>query len=109
MLVVSWFAVHGRVVLTERLATANGLFACGLLMSVVPLALAWSLMPGPFTSLPGTTLMVLVPATYVACACYAISVAVTLALELVVFFARAVDPRVGRRARGRRLPPQGSM
>jgi hypothetical protein len=110
-IVISWFAVHGRLVLTERLATANGLFACGLLISVVPLALAWSLVPGPFASVPGPTLMLLVPATYVACACYAISVASTLALELVVFFARAVDPRMERRRQGSpgRLPRSGAM
>jgi hypothetical protein len=98
-IVISWFTVHGRLVLTERLATANGLFACGLLMSVVPLALLWALVPGPFASVPGPTLMLLIPATYVACACYAIAVAGTLALELVVFFARAVDPRMERRRR----------
>jgi hypothetical protein len=105
-IVISWFAVHGRLVLTERLATANGLFACGLFISVVPLSLAWALVPGPFASVPGPTLMLLVPATYVACACYAMSVAATLALELVVFFARAVDPRMERRRAGPGLLPR---
>ena len=38
--------------------------------------------------------MVLIPATLIAVASFALASAVTLGLEIVIFFARAVDPRV---------------
>jgi hypothetical protein len=37
---------------------------------------------------------VLIPAVQISVACYAVGVALTLFVEVVVFFARAVDPRV---------------
>jgi len=40
-----------------------------------------------------------VPATYIAVASHALAVAVTLGLEILIFFARAVDPRVRLRSR----------
>ena len=101
-IVASWFAFRGRVVLAERLATANGLFLCGLLASLSVLGLFWAIWPGPFIEPPPPVLFVLIPATYVACACFALAVVTTLTLEIIVFFARAVDPRLLRRRRRRR-------
>jgi hypothetical protein len=92
--VASWFALRGRVILSTRLAAANGLAVCGLTTGLLPGALAWAWFTGPFAQVPGPTMMVLVPATYIAIACYSIATVVTLGLEIVVFFARAVDPRV---------------
>ncbi|HUH01523.1 MAG TPA: alkaline phosphatase family protein [Kofleriaceae bacterium] len=93
-IVVAWIALRGRVVLRERLAAAAGLTACGLFLSLVPAGLAWALYGGPFVEAPGPSLVVLIPATLVAVAFYAMAAAVTLGLEIVIFFARAVDPRV---------------
>lgn len=93
-IVFSWIALRGRVVLRDRLAAANGLTACGLIAACVPAGLAWAYFTGPFVDLPGPALMVLVPATLVAVAFYAVASTATLALEIVVFFSRAVDPRV---------------
>jgi hypothetical protein len=90
----SWIALRGRVVLRDRLAAANALTACGLFVGLVPAALFWAIITPPYVEVPGPTLMVLVPATFVAIACYALAAAVTISLEIVIFFARAVDPRV---------------
>ncbi len=92
-LVVSWIALRGRVVLRDRLAAANGLTACGLVLAVLPAGLAWALFAQPYLELPGPQLMVLIPATLLAVAFYAMASATTLVLEIVIFFARAVDPR----------------
>jgi hypothetical protein len=93
--VAGWIALQGRVVLRDRLAAANALTLCGMIVAWLPAGLMWALY-GPHTFLepPASIAMVLVPATYVAVACHALSGAVTLGLEIVVFFARAVDPRV---------------
>ena len=92
--VTGWLALRKRVVLRDRLATANAITICGLFLSLVPAGLAWAWFTGPVTELPGPSLMVLVPATYIAVACYAMASAITLGLEIVIFFARAVDPRI---------------
>ncbi len=44
--------------------------------------------------MPSPRLLIFIPAVKVAIACYAIAVALSLLLEVIVFFARAVDPRV---------------
>lgn len=93
----SWVALRGRVVLRDRLAAANALTACGLFIGLLPAGLSWALITPPYVEVPGPTLMVLVPATFVAIACYALAAAVTITLEIVIFFARAVDPRVRMR------------
>jgi hypothetical protein len=49
---------------------------------------------GPHIEIPGPRLALIIPATYVAVATFAISAAAFLGLEIVIFFARAVDPRV---------------
>ncbi|HEY8142362.1 MAG TPA: alkaline phosphatase family protein [Kofleriaceae bacterium] len=93
--VAGWIALRGRVVLRDRMAAANALTACGMLTAWVSAGIMWALFsPGTFVEPPGSTVLVLVPATYIAAACHALAVAVTLGLEIVVFFARAVDPRV---------------
>ena len=90
-----WVALRGRVVLRDRMAAANALTAFGMLTAWVTAGLMWALFsPGTFVEPPGSRVLVLVPATYIAAACHALAVAVTLGLEIVVFFARAVDPRV---------------
>ena len=93
--VAGWIALRGRVILRDRLAAANALTACGMLIAWLSAGLMWALFGlGTFLEPPGSFMLVLVPATYVAVACHALAVAVTLSLEIVVFFARAVDPRV---------------
>ncbi len=93
--VAGWIALRGRVILRDRLAAANALTACGMLVAWASAGLMWSLFGiGTFVEPPASFMLVLVPATYVAVACHALAVAVTLSLEIVVFFARAVDPRV---------------
>ncbi|HEU5059753.1 MAG TPA: hypothetical protein VFU21_24645, partial [Kofleriaceae bacterium] len=93
--VAGWIALRGRVVLRDRLAAANALTACGMVIAWLSAGLMWALFGiGTFVEPPVSYMLVLVPATYVAVACHALAVAVTLGLEIVVFFARAVDPRV---------------
>lgn len=90
-----WIALKGRIVLRERLASANALIACGLLVAWVPAALLWaSHGSAPHVEIPSSRVALLIPANYVAVATYAVGASVLLALEIVVFFARAVDPRV---------------
>jgi hypothetical protein len=92
-IIAGWIALRGRVILRNRLAAANAITIFGLVASWLPAGLAWAYYPGPFVEVPGEAAMVLVPATYIAVASYAMAAAVTLGLELVIFFARAVDPR----------------
>jgi hypothetical protein len=90
----AWIALRGRVVLRDRLAAANAIALCGMLVAGLPAALAWALYgAGPFVELPGPRMIFLIPAMYIAVSCYAVAAAATLGLEVVVFFARAVDPR----------------
>ncbi|HWM87362.1 MAG TPA: alkaline phosphatase family protein [Kofleriaceae bacterium] len=93
--VAGWIALRGRVVLRDRLAAANALTLCGMMVAWLPAGLMWALFgPRTFLEPPASRVMVLVPAAYIAVACHALAAAVTLGLEIVVFFARAVDPRV---------------
>jgi hypothetical protein len=90
----SWIALRGRVVLRDRLAAANALTATGMAIGWLASGLLWALLAtGAAAEPPGSAVTLLVPATYIATACHAVAVAVTLGLEIVVFFARAVDPR----------------
>lgn len=94
-IVAGWIALRGRVVLRDRLASANALTLCGMMVAWLPAGLMWALFgPRTFLEPPASRVMVLVPAAYIAVACHALAAAVTLGLEIVVFFARAVDPRV---------------
>lgn len=89
-----WWALRRKLDLADRLATANGIALVGLLIAMTPVALIWTLFPAPYVEVPGPRMLVLIPAVQVSVACYAIGVALTLAVEVVVFFSRAVDPRV---------------
>ncbi len=94
-LLAGWLALRGRVVLRDRLAAANALVACGLLFAWIPAGLLWAYHgPAPHLSIPGSRVALLIPANYIAVATYALGAALLLILEFVVFFARAVDPRV---------------
>jgi hypothetical protein len=100
----AWIALRGRIVLRDRLAAANALTLCGLLVASVPAAVAWAFFgAGPFVQLPNPQLLFLIPAMYIAVACYAIAAAVSLGLETIIFFARAADPRLPLRRAERRL------
>jgi 2,3-bisphosphoglycerate-independent phosphoglycerate mutase len=102
--VATWIALGGRIILRDRLAAANALTLCGLLTASIPAALAWAVFgAGPYVQLPGPKLLFLIPAMYLAVACYAIAAAVTLSLEVVIFFSRAVDPRSPVRRAERKL------
>jgi len=90
----AWIALRGRVVLRDRLAAANALTVWGLFVSLMPAGLFWAIFAGPYVDLPGPSQMVLIPATLIAVACFALASTVTLGLEIVIFFARVMDPRV---------------
>ena len=89
-----WFALRRRLSLAERLATANGVAWVGLVLAMVPAGLVWAYYPTPYVEVPGPRMLVLIPAINIAIACYAVAVTLSLLLEVIVFFARAVDPRV---------------
>ena len=93
-ILASWLALRRRITLAERLAAANGVAWLGLLIAMVPAALLWALYPTPYVELPGPRLLVFIPAAKVAIACYVLAVALSLIVEVIVFFARSVDPRV---------------
>jgi hypothetical protein len=89
-----WWALRRKLHLPDRLAAANGIALVGLAVALTPVALLWCLFPAPYVEVPGPRAMVLIPAVQISVACYAVGVALTLFVEVVVFFARAVDPRV---------------
>jgi hypothetical protein len=89
-----WWALRRKTKLQDRLAAANGVALIGLVIAMTPVALLWTLFPAPYIEVPGPRLLVLIPAVEISVACYAVGVALTLFIEMVVFFARAVDPRV---------------
>jgi hypothetical protein len=92
--IACWIALHGRVVVRDRLAAANALTLCGMVVTWLLAGTMWALFGlGTFVEPPASALMMLIPATFIAVACHALAGAGTLGLELVVFFARAVDPR----------------
>ncbi|HMG53609.1 MAG TPA: hypothetical protein VK601_09005, partial [Kofleriaceae bacterium] len=75
--------------LGDRLAAANGIAWAGLMSTMVPAGAFWAFFPPPYVDLPGPVWLVLIPAALVEVACAAINVALTLALEVVIFAARA--------------------
>lgn len=88
-LVASLWALRNRPTLGERLAAANGIAWTGLMSTMVTAGLIWAYVPPPYVELPGPLWLVLIPAALVAVACAAINVALTLAIEVIVFAARA--------------------
>jgi hypothetical protein len=95
-LVFSLWALRSKRTLAERLATANGIAWMGLMLAMVPAGLAWAFFPPPYVSVPPPLWLVLIPAVEVAVACAAVSVALTLMVEVIVFAARAWQPRAPR-------------
>jgi hypothetical protein len=89
---VGWLVLRRRKTLAERLALANGNAAVGLLFTMTPAMLLWAWFPPPYVEVPGPRMLVIIPAVQVAVALYAIAVLLALAVEVIVFFARALDP-----------------
>jgi hypothetical protein len=88
-LLASLWALRNPRTLGERLAAANGIAWTGLMLTMVAAGLIWAYFPPPYVDLPGPLWLVLIPAALVAVACAAINVALTLALEVIIFAARA--------------------
>jgi type I phosphodiesterase/nucleotide pyrophosphatase len=88
-LLASLWALRNQRTLGERLAAANGIAWTGLMLTMVAAGLIWAYFPPPYVDLPGPVWLVLIPAALVAVACAAINVALTLALEVIIFAARA--------------------
>jgi len=88
-LLVSLWTLRNRRTLGERLAAANGIALTGLMLTMVTAGLIWAFFPPPYVDLPGPLWLVLIPAALVAVACAAINVALTLAIEVIIFAARA--------------------
>ncbi|HEX3761969.1 MAG TPA: alkaline phosphatase family protein [Kofleriaceae bacterium] len=88
-LVASLWALRNQPSLGERLAAANGIAWTGLMSTMVAAGLFWAFFPPPYVDLPGPVSLVLIPAALVAVACAAVNVALTLALEVIIFAARA--------------------
>ncbi len=89
-----WLVLRRRHDLADRLALANGNAFVGLGLTMVPAGLTWAFFPPPYVEVPGPALLVLLPAVQVALALYAIAILLALIVEVVVFFARALDPQV---------------
>ncbi len=92
--IAAWLVLRRRQQLAERLALANGNAVVGLALTMVPAGLMWAFFPPPYVEVPGPRMLVLIPAVQVALALYAIAILLALLVEVVVFFARALDPRV---------------
>jgi hypothetical protein len=93
-ILAGWRALRRRHALAERLAAANGVALCGLFIAMLSAGLVWAYFPPPYVLVPTARMMVLIPAVLVAVSCYTVAVALTQVVEVIVFFARAVDPRV---------------
>jgi len=88
-LLASLRALRNQRTLGERLAAANGIAWTGLMLTMIAAGLIWAYFPPPYVDLPGPVWLVLIPAALVAVACAAINVALTLAVEVIIFAARA--------------------
>ena len=91
-MIAGLFALRNRRTFADRLAAANGVAWLGLLVSTASAGLLWAYYPPPYVEVPGPRLMVLIPAVEVAVACYAVGVALSLIVEVIVFVARAANP-----------------
>ncbi len=88
-LLAGGWVLRGRASFDARLAAANGIAWLGLFVSITTAGLLWAYVPPPFDSVPGPVMLVLIPAVEIAVAAIALGVALTLAIELVIFAARA--------------------
>jgi hypothetical protein len=94
-LFASMWALRNQGSLGDRLAKANGIAWTGLMLAMIPAGLVWAFFPPPYVSVPPPFWLVMIPAVEVAVACAAIDVALTLAVEVIVFAARAWHRDVG--------------
>ncbi len=85
----SLWALRDQGNLARRLAAANGIAWTGLVLAMLPAGLLWAFFPAPYFQVPGPLWLVVIPAVKVAVACAAVTIALTLALEVVIFAARA--------------------
>ena len=88
-LIANLWALRTRPALGDRLAAANGIAWVGLMISMIPAGVIWAYFPPPFVTVPSPVWLVVIPAVEVAVACAAMTFALTLAVEVVVFAARA--------------------
>ncbi|HEY4058895.1 MAG TPA: alkaline phosphatase family protein [Kofleriaceae bacterium] len=75
--------------LADRLAEANGIAWLGLAFAMLLAGAIWAVFPPPYVALPGPMWLVVIPAVEIAVACCAVTFALTLAVEVIVFAARA--------------------
>jgi ABC-type spermidine/putrescine transport system permease subunit I len=83
------WALRQQPSLADRLAAASGIAWVGLALSMIPAGLLWAVFPPPYVTLPGPLWLVLIPAVQVAVAGTAMTFALTLIVEVIVFAARA--------------------
>ena len=88
-LLANLWALRRERALAARLAAANGIAWAGLALAMIPAGLVWAYFPPPYISAPEPFWLVSIPAVEVAVACAAVTFALTLAVEVVVFAARA--------------------
>ncbi|MGE0871075.1 MAG: alkaline phosphatase family protein [Kofleriaceae bacterium] len=88
-LLANLWALRRQQTLADRLAAANGIAWSGLLLAMAPAGFMWAYFPPPYFTLPGPSWLVLIPAVQVAVSCAAITFALTLGVEVIVFAARA--------------------
>ncbi len=100
----TWIALRGRIELPRRLAAANAVTLCGLLVASVPLLVVWALYSASPVLLPHAKMLLLIPVMYGAVVAFAIAAAVVLVLEMVIFLARLSDPRLARTQLSRQPP-----
>ncbi|MDX2092094.1 MAG: alkaline phosphatase family protein [Kofleriaceae bacterium] len=87
-LLANLWALHRQPNLKDRLAAANGVAWTGLLVAMTIAGLVWAFFPPPYVTVPSPFWIVTIPAVEVAVACAAVTFALTLAVELIVFAAR---------------------
>lgn len=92
-LVAAWIALRRRRSPSERLGAAAGLMLVGLVVAMAPAGAAWAVTGRPLAAmLPAADEIMLPPVTYTAVCCFAGASALLMAIEYVVFLARASDP-----------------
>ncbi|MGE0395805.1 MAG: alkaline phosphatase family protein [Kofleriaceae bacterium] len=92
-LLANLWALRNKPTLADRLASANGIAWVGLLLAALPAGLAWAVFPPPYVTLPGPAWLVMIPAVQVAVACAAVTFALTLSIEVIIFASRAWQRR----------------
>ncbi len=92
-LLANLWALRNKPTLADRLASASGIAWIGLMLAIVPAGLVWAFYPPPYVTLPGPAWLVMIPAVEVAVACAAVTFALTLAIEVIIFAARAWQRR----------------